>query len=125
MARQPIHRFAKESVSPELNQEHLKSILGEEGLDDVAAGREASLLGSRRGLTKGEPSTNAWPMTLLLRPVLVVTDAHFATLREEVLEFGAFVHVDDVATAVIAALSRALARHTHHPLSGLPELVGI
>jgi UDP-glucose 4-epimerase len=53
--------------------------------------------------------------TVALRPVMILTDASLAAHSAETAEFGAFVHVDDVAAAVVRALGVDL--HGHHRLT--------
>jgi UDP-glucose 4-epimerase len=53
--------------------------------------------------------------TVVLRPVMILTDDSLAAHSAETAEFGAFVHVDDVADAVVRALSVDL--HGHHRLT--------
>lgn len=43
--------------------------------------------------------------TIVLRPVMILTDPALLHIREADAELGAFVHADDVATAVARALS--------------------
>jgi nucleoside-diphosphate-sugar epimerase len=64
------------------------------------------------GLSKrlAEDMCAAWTsrtgiLTIVLRPVMVLTDPALLQVTETEAELGAFVHVDDVATAVLRALS--------------------
>jgi UDP-glucose 4-epimerase len=52
--------------------------------------------------------------TIVLRPVMVLGEAQLAGMRPEQAERGAFVHVDDVATAVVRALGAELADADRH-----------
>jgi UDP-glucose 4-epimerase len=53
--------------------------------------------------------------TVVLRPVMILTDDSLAFHSAETAEFGAFVHVDDVADAIVRALAVDL--HGHHRLT--------
>jgi nucleoside-diphosphate-sugar epimerase len=53
--------------------------------------------------------------TVVLRPVMVLTDESLAVHSAETAELGAFVHVADVADAVVRALAVDL--HGHHRLT--------
>jgi nucleoside-diphosphate-sugar epimerase len=56
--------------------------------------------------------------TLVLRPVMVLDDADLDVITEDKAELGAFVHVDDVADAVIHALEASAAGHHRLILCG-------
>lgn len=56
--------------------------------------------------------------TTVLRPVLILTDSGLLQVTEAEAELGAFVHVDDVATAVRCALSAGLTGHVRLTLCG-------
>lgn len=49
--------------------------------------------------------------TVVLRPILVLSDHDFGLVDREQAELGAFVHVDDVAKAVVKSLSATLVGH--------------
>jgi nucleoside-diphosphate-sugar epimerase len=53
--------------------------------------------------------------TVVLRPVMILTDDSLSAHSAETAEFGAFVHVDDVADAIVRALAVDL--HGHHRLT--------
>jgi UDP-glucose 4-epimerase len=53
--------------------------------------------------------------TVVLRPVMILTDESLAAYSAETAEFGGFVHVDDVAEAIVRALGVDL--HGHHRLT--------
>jgi hypothetical protein len=56
--------------------------------------------------------------TIVLRPVLILTDPALLQVTETEAELGAFVHADDVATAVLRALSVKLGGHIRLTLCG-------
>jgi UDP-glucose 4-epimerase len=56
--------------------------------------------------------------TVVLRPVMVLDDQGFARYSPETAEFGAFVHVDDVAAATVRALTADLEGHHRLTLCG-------
>jgi UDP-glucose 4-epimerase len=56
--------------------------------------------------------------TIVLRPVMILTDPALLHVTEAEAELGAFVHVDDVATAVLRALSVTVNRHVRLTLCG-------
>jgi len=49
--------------------------------------------------------------TVILRPVITLAEEQFARADPTRLDYGAFVHVDDVATAVAQALSAPVEGH--------------
>ncbi len=53
--------------------------------------------------------------TVVLRPVMILTDDSLSLHSAATAEFGAFVHVDDVAAAIVRALAVDL--HGHHRLT--------
>jgi UDP-glucose 4-epimerase len=71
------------------------------------------------GMSKrlAEEMCSAWTQrtgipTIVLRPVMILDDEGLASLSKDSAEFEAFVHVDDVASAV--RLSLAVAARGHH-----------
>jgi UDP-glucose 4-epimerase len=56
--------------------------------------------------------------TTVLRPVLILDDRGLLEVAEADAELGAFVHVDDVAAAVVRALSAPPAGHVRLTLCG-------
>ncbi len=56
--------------------------------------------------------------TVVLRPVLILDDEGLRRMTAEDVELGAFVHVDDVADAVVRALSADLDGHVRLTLCG-------
>lgn len=56
--------------------------------------------------------------TVVLRPVLILDDDTLAGVGTADIEFGAFVHVDDVATAVLSSLSADVPVHIRMTLCG-------
>jgi nucleoside-diphosphate-sugar epimerase len=77
------------------------------------------------GMSKrlGEDMCATWTVrtsipTIVLRPVHVVTDAQLRRLDERDLELGAFVHVDDVADAVVRSLVVPVDGHVRLTLCG-------
>lgn len=56
--------------------------------------------------------------TVVLRPVLILTDSGLREVTEDDLDLGAFVHVDDVATAVLRALTVDVAGHARVTVCG-------
>lgn len=56
--------------------------------------------------------------TIVLRPVMILTDSALLRVTEAGAELGAFVHVDDVATAVLRALSIKVNGHIRLTLCG-------
>jgi UDP-glucose 4-epimerase len=53
--------------------------------------------------------------TVILRPVMILTDDSLAAHSAGTADLGAFVHVDDVADAIVRALTVDL--HGHHRLT--------
>jgi UDP-glucose 4-epimerase len=77
------------------------------------------------GLSKrlAEEMCEAWTArtsipTVVLRPVLILNDAALETTTENAAELGAYVHVDDVAAAVVKALTRPIVGHHRVTLCG-------
>ena len=56
--------------------------------------------------------------TIVLRPVMILTSATLLQVTEAEAELGAFVHADDVATAILRALSARLDGHLRLTLCG-------
>jgi nucleoside-diphosphate-sugar epimerase len=56
--------------------------------------------------------------TIVLRPVLILTDQALSQITEADAELGAFVHADDVASAVLRALSVTVSGHIRLTLCG-------
>jgi UDP-glucose 4-epimerase len=56
--------------------------------------------------------------TIVLRPVMILTDPALLQMTETEAELGAFVHADDVATAVLRALSVKVNGHIRLTLCG-------
>lgn len=77
------------------------------------------------GLSKrlAEDLCGAWTVrtgiaTVVLRPVMILTDESLDGLRPGDAELGAFVHVDDVVDAIVRALHRDLVGHHRLTLCG-------
>jgi UDP-glucose 4-epimerase len=56
--------------------------------------------------------------TIVLRPVMILTGPALRQITEAEAELGAFVHADDVATAILRALSVKLDGHIRLTLCG-------
>jgi nucleoside-diphosphate-sugar epimerase len=56
--------------------------------------------------------------TIVLRPVLILTDDGLTSWSAKTAEFGAFVHVDDVAAATVRAVTADLDGHHRLTLCG-------
>jgi UDP-glucose 4-epimerase len=56
--------------------------------------------------------------TIVLRPVMILTDEGLAAHSADTTDLGAFVHVDDVAAAVVGALAADLEGHHRLTLCG-------
>jgi UDP-glucose 4-epimerase len=56
--------------------------------------------------------------TVVLRPVMILSDESLAAHSADTAEFGAFVHVDDVADAIVRALAVDLSGHHRLTLCG-------
>jgi UDP-glucose 4-epimerase len=56
--------------------------------------------------------------TIVLRPVLILTDQSLSAWSADTAEFGAFVHVDDVASATVRAVTADLDGHHRLTLCG-------
>jgi nucleoside-diphosphate-sugar epimerase len=56
--------------------------------------------------------------TIVLRPVMILTDESLAVAEREQAELDSFVHVDDVAAAVALALAADVPGHVRVTLSG-------
>jgi hypothetical protein len=63
-------------------------------------------------------STRTGIATIVLRPVMILDDADLRTIKSDVADLGAFVHVDDVAAAVRDALDAPVAGHLRAILCG-------
>ncbi|MEM8905903.1 MAG: NAD(P)-dependent oxidoreductase [Actinomycetota bacterium] len=77
-------------------------------IDDTHPHRAARPYGLSKRL--GEQMCEAWSTrtgtpTVVMRPVLVLDDASLTGTSREEAELGAFVHVDDVAMAVVLAVA--------------------
>jgi nucleoside-diphosphate-sugar epimerase len=59
--------------------------------------------------------------TVVLRPVLILDDDDLQTIDTNVVELGAFVHIDDVAWAVLKALTAPIDGHLRAILCGPGE----
>lgn len=77
------------------------------------------------GMSKrlAEEMCQAWTMrtgaaTIVLRPVMVLTDDKLRRMGPEEVELGAFVHVDDVADAAVRALAARVDGHVRMTLCG-------
>jgi nucleoside-diphosphate-sugar epimerase len=77
------------------------------------------------GMSKGlaEEMCSAWTRrtgipTVVLRPVMILDDVALRTVSQETAELGAFVHVEDVATAVKLSLTVDLEGHHRLILCG-------
>jgi UDP-glucose 4-epimerase len=90
-------------------------------VDDAHPLRAARPYGMSKRLA--EVMCSAWTSrtgvpTIVLRPVLILTDSGLLRVTETEAELGAFVHVDDVATAVLRALSVKADGHIRLTLCG-------
>ena len=90
-------------------------------VDDAPPRRAARPYGMSKRLA--EDMCAAWTSrtgipTVVLRPVLILADPALAQITAAEAELGAFVHADDVATAVLGALSVPLAGHLRLTLCG-------
>lgn len=92
-------------------------------VDDQHPRRAARPYGLSKRLL--EDMCEAWTQrtgtpTVVLRPVLVLTDETLAHWSEDEAELGAYVHVDDVASAVVCSLRASLddERHVRLTLCG-------
>ncbi len=63
-------------------------------------------------------SSRTGAITIVLRPVMILDDHALAVVSEGDAEYGAFVHVDDVATAVMMGLTADVAEHVRMLLCG-------
>ena len=77
------------------------------GMSKRLAEQMCEIWGSRTGAT-----------TVVLRPVLVLDDRLLTRFTESSAEYGAFVHVDDVATAIERAVDADLDGHLRVTLCG-------
>jgi UDP-glucose 4-epimerase len=90
-------------------------------VDDAHPRRAARPYGMSKRLA--EDMCAAWTSrtgipTVVLRPVLILADPALAQITAAEAELGAFVHADDVATAILRALSAPLAGHLRLTLCG-------
>ena len=90
-------------------------------VDDAHPVRAARPYGMSKRLA--EDMCAAWTSrtgipTTVLRPVMILTDAALLQVTESEAELGAFVHADDVATAVLRALSAPPDGHVRLTLCG-------
>jgi len=63
-------------------------------------------------------TTRTGTPTVVLRPVLILTDESLERTDEQHAEFGAFVHVDDVAAAVVKSLDATVSGNVRVTLCG-------
>lgn len=56
--------------------------------------------------------------TVVLRPVMILDDEALACLSEDEVELGAFVHLDDVVAAALAAIDVDVGGHARLTLCG-------
>jgi nucleoside-diphosphate-sugar epimerase len=56
--------------------------------------------------------------TVVLRPVMILNDESLSMYSPATAEFGAFVHVDDVAAAIVRALTVEIEGHHRLTLCG-------
>lgn len=90
-------------------------------VDDAHPMRAARPYGMSKRLA--EDMCSAWTArtgitTIVLRPVLILTDQALSQITEADAELGAFVHADDVASAVLRALSVTVSGHIRLTLCG-------
>jgi nucleoside-diphosphate-sugar epimerase len=90
-------------------------------IDDAHPLRAARPYGMSKRLV--ETMCEAWTQrtgipTVVLRPVHVFTEEKLIAARADAVEFGAFVHLDDVADAVVRSLTAATAPHVRMILCG-------
>ena len=90
-------------------------------VDDAHPVRAARPYGMSKRLA--EEMCAAWTSrtgisTIVVRPVMILDDSALVQLTENKAELGAFVHVEDVATAVLCALSARFAGHVRLILCG-------
>lgn len=90
-------------------------------VDDAHPLRAARPYGMSKRLA--EDMCAAWTLrtcipTIVLRPVLILTDPALLQITEADAELGAFVHADDVATAIVRAVSIELSGHVRLTLCG-------
>jgi UDP-glucose 4-epimerase len=90
-------------------------------IDDVHPLRAARPYGLSKRLA--EVLCEAWTLrtgisTVVLRPVLVVSGERVRTLRRDEVELDAFVHVDDVADAIVRAVVTPVHGHVRAILCG-------
>jgi nucleoside-diphosphate-sugar epimerase len=90
-------------------------------IDDAHPLRAARPYGMSKRLA--EEMCAAWSSrtripTVVLRPVLILTDDELSMMSESEAELGAFVHVDDVANAVCQALTAPVRLHARLILCG-------
>lgn len=90
-------------------------------VDDAHPRRAARPYGMSKRLA--EDMCAAWTSrtgipTIVLRPVKILTDTALLQVTESETELGAFIHVDDVAAAVLRALSVTVTGHIRLTLCG-------
>jgi nucleoside-diphosphate-sugar epimerase len=90
-------------------------------VDDAHPVRAARPYGMSKRLA--EDMCAAWTArtgipTIVLRPVLILTDPALLQITETDAELGAFVHADDVAAAALQALSAGVTGHIRLTLCG-------
>jgi UDP-glucose 4-epimerase len=56
--------------------------------------------------------------TIVLRPVMILSDESLRTTKEDDVDFGAFVHLDDVADAVVKSMTAPVGNHVRVTLCG-------
>jgi UDP-glucose 4-epimerase len=90
-------------------------------VDDAHPVRATRPYGMSKRLT--EEMCSAWTIrttvpTIVLRPVMILNDEGLASIPRESAELGAFVHVEDVASAVLRAVTADVEGHHRLTLCG-------
>ena len=90
-------------------------------VDDAHPLRAARPYGMSKRLT--EEMCEAWTSrtgipTVVLRPVMILSDENLATTDPAAADLGAYVHLDDVVDAVVKALTAAVPAHSRMTLCG-------